>query len=263
MGPRANDFGSTGSILTVFASRSTYLLALVVMRKAWQCSLILLLSCSPEYELLRGPTQGGTSGDGAAGGEEGVAGNPDVGGTGSGGVSTGGSGALGGTGMGAEGGMASAGVCTSHVDCGDSTVCASSQCVACPDTPAACTGPCEHGFEPTFAVYNGCAICECAPVNACSSQADCGAGQECYPGSQCEPGCSEPRCCRGNRCGASGCAGQPIPHCVAAGCAGGAVCLAACDAVSCECDGTSWQCAQSASSAGAPGASCPQACVSP
>jgi hypothetical protein len=143
-------------------------------------------------------------------------------------------------------------------------VCSASQCVACPTTPTDCDfKSCENGFQRRLADYNGCTVCECAPVSECDRKADCAAGQECYPGSQCAPGCSEPSCCSGNRCGAPGCEGALIPHCVAAGCAGGAVCLAACGAVRCECDGAAWRCAESPAAGGAPGESCPQACVSP
>lgn len=248
------------------------------MQRAWRCLVVLLLSCSPEYELLRGPSSGGAAGDGAAGGEEGFGGSVDtggtdfggtgvggtaIGGTGFGGVDAGGSGAAGGSALGGTGFGAGGATCTSHLDCSAGTVCSSSQCVTCPEAPTSCAGPCDHGFEPLLGTYNGCTVCECAPVNACSSKADCALGQECYPGAQCEPGCSEPGCCRGNYCGAPGCAGSPIPHCLVAGCPGGAVCLAACDAVTCECDGTTWQCAQSPSTGGAPSATCPQACVSP
>lgn len=256
------------------------------MQRARKVVLVLLLGCSPEYELLRGPGAGGSSSGGEASGGGSIAGSGDVGGTGaagfdSGGSSFGGSLDAGGTGSGGEsfagasfggslgaggtasGGTGFGGACANHVDCGAGTVCNASQCVACPEAPASCAGPCDHGFQPVLAAYNGCEVCECAPVSACSRKADCDADQECYPGAQCEPGCSDPSCCRGNRCAAAGCAGLPIPHCVAAGCAGGAVCLAACDAVTCECDGTAWQCARSPSTGGASSATCPQACVSP
>lgn len=253
------------------------------MRKGWRfLAAALLLACSPEYEVLRSP-----SGQQAGSGSEGA-----VGGTGTGGSFTGGLGGAGGTGTApivggepSEGGESSeggiggvagtatggtgvagegtGGNCASHLDCGAGTVCSASQCVACPDTPNACSGPCDHGFQPVLADHNGCALCECAPASECTSNAGCPAGEQCYPGAQCEPGCNEPSCCAGNRCSGVGCAGSPIPHCLAAGCAGGAVCLAACNAVTCECVGAAWQCAESPGAAGAPSGSCPQACVSP
>ncbi|RYZ02537.1 MAG: hypothetical protein EOO73_31350 [Myxococcales bacterium] len=239
-------------------------------RSLVRVGLALLLGCSPQYEVLRRSSASGEAGSGAAGGLDlGVLGGTESGGS-SGGLSFGtageedppaaGSGPIGGA---AQGGTAAGGTCASHLDCGAGTVCSASQCVACPAKPTACAGPCDNGFQPLLAEYNGCAVCECAPASECTSKAECLAGQECYPGAQCEPGCSEPSCCSGNRCAAAGCEGSPIPHCLAAGCAGGALCLAACSAVTCTCEGSSWQCAESPGAAGAPGESCPQACVSP
>lgn len=233
----------------------------------------LLLACSPEYELLRTPPAS-QAGSGAAVGGTDSAGSAAVAGSTAGGVGgadalpVGGESAEGGaaTGGSSTGGTATGGTggnCASQLDCGHGTVCSGSQCVVCVDTPTTCERACDHGFQPVLADYNGCVVCECAPVSECTSSANCAAGEGCYPGAQCAPGCNDPTCCTGNRCGRLGCEGQPIPHCVAAGCAGGAVCLAACSAVSCECDGTSWRCTESSPSGGAPGESCPQACVSP
>lgn len=190
---------------------------------------------------------GGAEGSTAAG-EPGVAGEPNSG-AGTGGVTVGGTGGE--------------GTCASHRDCGAGTVCSASRCVTCPEAPSACSGACEHGFEPALTEHNGCVVCECTPPSECTSTADCPADEECYPGAQCDPGCTEPRCCSGNHCSAAGCAGSAIPHCLIAGCAGGAVCLAACSAVTCECEGATWKCAESPDTAGALGGSCPQACVSP
>jgi hypothetical protein len=235
----------------------------------------LLLSCTREYELLRrSPSgEGGSAGGGGVSlgtGGGGGAGITLAGSSGTATVGTAGAAIIGGESSGGAtrgdlptGGTGSAEPCANHFDCNDAKVCRERQCVACPDTPTTCVGPCEAGFQPRGATYNGCRVCECAPVSECESTADCPAEEECYPGAQCEPGCSEPGCCTGNRCSAPGCAGTAIPHCLAAGCSGGALCLAACSAVTCACDGTEWRCAESPGEGGAPSESCPQACVSP
>ncbi len=233
--------------------------------------LLLSLGCSPEYELLssRDAERGETAGAGGAGGSGAGGALAGGGGESASGGSTGGTGfsesgsnqggvGLSGTG---QGGTAQS-ACASHGTCGFGMVCSASQCTSCPVGPAACPA-CDHGFQSIRMSRNGCSICECVPTSACTRDIDCPQGEACYAGAQCQDGCTEPACCFGNRCSLPGCYGKPIPHCLVAGCAGGAVCLAACQAVTCACDGVAWQCAESPSSGGAPSGTCPQACAAP
>jgi hypothetical protein len=258
-----------------------------------------LLRCAPAYDVLASATGGaggdlsgsggtGTAGTGVFGGTSAVGGRSaggaaggscsgngcagtDYGGSESGGVESGGAG-FGGYGSagiagsspgGGSGGSAAIGAsCVAHQSCAGTAICRSGFCEACPEPPTSCQGPCGDGFEAVAITRNGCQICECAPTSECTSNSDCQNDERCYPGAQCEDGCSEPACCRGNRCSAPGCTPAVPPHCLAAGCAGGGTCLAACESVECECDAGSWNCAGSVSGAGAPG-SCAQACVPP
>jgi hypothetical protein len=235
------------------------------MRTRWRAllaaGLALAGGCSPQYELLRRSPEAEAGGSAAGGTDSGGA--TLGGGTSAAGASSGEVPGAGGAEPMGTAGESAGGACGSHLDCDAGTVCSASQCVACPAVPATCAGPCDHGFQPQLAAHNDCVVCECAPSSECTSNTDCPAGEECYLGAQCQAGCAEPACCTGNQCSPAGCAGAPIPHCLAAGCAGGALCLAACNAVSCECDGASWKCAESPSAGGALGDSCPQACVSP
>jgi hypothetical protein len=265
----------------------------------WQTGLGLtllgsLLRCAPAYDVLAsgdGPegdiTSPGVAGTSASAGISGAlgaagfcsgsscagagyggteSGGAESGGTGSGGYVTAGVGpsSPGGTGAlaGSGGGGAIGTSCVSHQSCAGNAICRGGFCEACPEPTASCAGPCRQGFEAVAVSRNGCRICECAPISECVSDADCQNDELCYPGAQCEDGCAEPACCRGNQCSAPGCGPGAAPHCLAAGCASGGTCLAACDSVTCECSGGSWSCAGSVSTAGAPG-NCAQACVPP
>jgi len=240
-GPRAPGFGPFFSSLTVSASRFTYSLARKLMATGdcpfsgtwwWAARLVVLgpLGCSPEYALLETVSDSGDAGSAAV--AVGTGGNPAVGGAAAGGTEYGGTG---------SGGLA-----------GGSA--------GCGGAPTACPGPCTHGFQPVLLARNGCPVCECAPPSECSSSADCQNGEVCYAGRHCREGCSEPSCCFGNQCSPAGCSPN-ANSCLEQGCVGGAECLAACDATSCECDGSSWICANT--TGGAPIASCPQACSVP
>jgi hypothetical protein len=221
--------------------------------------LLAPLGCSPQYELLRTMEEGGAGGSpgGAASGSQSLgmsAGGADFGGTSSDGGRDSGGTASGGTESGSSGGYASGG--TGYVVGGGS-----GGSGGCPVAPASCPGPCQHGFQSRLMSRNGCAVCECVPSSDCSSSADCQNDEVCYAGAQCEDGCTDPACCFGNRCSQPGCGVGRPPSCLAFGCSDGELCLAACDATSCECDGTGWTCENT--TGGAPVASCPQACVPP
>lgn len=226
--------------------------------------LVLLfapLGCSPQYELLRTVEEGGTGGNlgGAASGAQSSgmsAGGAEFGGTSSdggrdsGGADSGGT-ASGGADSGSSGGYASGG--TGYLAGGSNG--------GCPVAPTSCPGPCQHGFQARLMSRHGCALCECVPPSECNSSADCRNDETCYAGVQCEDGCSDPACCFGNRCSKPGCGVSRPPFCLAFGCSDGELCLAACDATSCECDGADFSCENT--TGGAKVASCPQACVPP
>jgi hypothetical protein len=142
-------------------------------------------------------------------------------------------------------------LCKLHSDCGQGMICAAGSCVDCKS--ASCPTTCSWGFAPQTVMHNGCYVCECAPKSQCESDAACGAGMICYPGAQCDDGCADPKCCKGNLCGAPGC--KPLAEaisCTAVGCAAGE-CRGdvGCVATGCKCDPSAaaanpygWVCAQ-------------------
>jgi hypothetical protein len=259
--------------------------ALSTFAAAWKRRLPMLallaqLQCGSTQQLL---TSGSGSASSAAGSAGALAGGFAIGGSagtvqpvgGSSGnaLPIGGATTVGGTTSagegtgGPEGGSSSggeaAGVCSEHANCPASYRCSDYQCVACEPTPPECTSVCANGFSPQVLSRNGCQVCECVPPSECTMDGDCAGTELCYAGAQCEEGCTTPDCCFGNQCSPAGCAGSAAPSCLVVGCQGGGECLAACDRVSCECNGQAWDCAESAA-AGAPSIDqCPQVCGAP
>jgi len=200
-------------------------------RTSFGIGLMLLAQCSPERQVLFGPSEqpgpkdvptaiGGVAG-GATGGSPGdfAAGGSSIG--------TGGSNA--GTGG-----------------------------IVCLD-PGPGAGTCDHGFERVMHVRAGCAVWECGPVNDCSSDLNCPSGSVCFAGAQCDDGCTSPECCSGNHCATPGCPALANVTCLAVGCPAGDSCSAVCDTARCSCDGANWTCTYDAGAV----TSCLSACVTP
>ncbi|HMI91792.1 MAG TPA: hypothetical protein VK509_10540 [Polyangiales bacterium] len=134
--------------------------------------------------------------------------------------------------------------CKTHTDCPSDSVCENNQCIPCAASSATtCPAACPWLFKAQPFKHNGCALCACAPVSACQSDADCGTGLQCYRGAQCQDGCSDPSCCAGNFCSLPGCEDPPALSCSVVGCAtGSCVGDGACAPPACKCDGATFQC---------------------
>jgi hypothetical protein len=195
--------------------------------------LMLLVQCSPDRQVLFGPSEQPGPADvpsatGGAGGP-GTGGVAATGGTGANGPSTSAGGSIGGT---------AASACT-------------------PPGPGPAT--CDHGFELVMHLHAGCAVWECGPVNDCSSDLDCPSGSVCFAGAQCDDGCTRPECCSGNHCANPSCPAPTNLTCLAVGCPAGDTCLAGCDSARCSCAGGNWTCTYDAGAV----TSCPSACALP
>jgi hypothetical protein len=146
--------------------------------------------------------------------------------------------------------------CKVHSDCGVAMICAGGSCVECKKLGVAkCPADCPFGFMPQAVQHNGCSVCECAPANQCTRDADCASGQVCYAGAQCDDGCKDASCCHGNLCSEPGCkpTSSSDMSCTLVGCAAGE-CLGdvSCAPASCRCaiasgakTPTGWECTPS------------------
>lgn len=142
------------------------------------------------------------------------------------------------------------GPCTRDTECrvGEQW-CEDGTCVDCDNSGLACRLACDEGWE--LYVRNGCHPCECAPVNACTADADCAPVGDvpghCYSGWFCPFGCEDDAsCCHGNWCDAAGCSeNQPEGErngCCVWPCGEGAGCtLADCAACDPQCVDGVWQ----------------------
>lgn len=192
-------------------------------RRGAGIALVLLAQCSTERQVLFSDTEARPAPESIGG----VGGGPTAGAT-----------AVGGSNIAAGGSIAGTG--------GN----------PCPDA-GGCPSNCEHGFVPKMHLHAGCAVCECAPTNDCTSDLDCPAGSVCFAGVQCDDSCSSPECCDGNHCAAASCPAPVNLTCLAVGCPAGDVCLANCDNARCSCDGASWNCTYDAGAT----TSCASACA--
>jgi hypothetical protein len=136
-------------------------------------------------------------------------------------------------------------LCKRHADCPAQSLCEGSLCVPCDASSSArCPDTCPWGFSAQTFKRNQCASCECAPANACLSDADCAPGLQCYRGQQCQDTCSELSCCFGNFCELPGCKdADPALGCDLVGCADGQ-CAGdpSCKPATCKCNGASFEC---------------------
>jgi hypothetical protein len=207
-------------------------------RTSFVIGLVLLTQCSPDRQVLFGPSEQpigvdepAAAGGVAVGGTGGSPGDVAAGGSsaGTGGSSTGTGGSVGGTGG-----------------------------IVCLD-PGPGPATCDHGFELVMHLHAGCAVLECGPVNDCSSDLNCPSGSVCFAGAQCDDGCTTPECCSGNHCGSPSCPAPTNMTCLAVGCPAGGICSAACDTARCSCDGANWTCTYDAGAV----TSCPSACLMP
>jgi hypothetical protein len=135
--------------------------------------------------------------------------------------------------------------CNANADCALGSLCIDGTCVGCgTKTTGKCADTCGWDFQTHVLKRNGCAVCECAPPNQCTSDTDCPTGQTCYAGAQCNDGCNDPACCFGNICAAPGCKGSPVDQCPLIGCPSGN-CVADCNTKpTCTCSGSppDWNC---------------------
>lgn len=137
------------------------------------------------------------------------------------------------------------GTCATDTDCtAGSLWCVGGTCVPCDNTGLICDLACGNGWQ--LYVRNGCHPCECAPLNACTSDGDCGGNDKCYAGAFCWDWCpaDDPSCCFGNICTNPGCTITPPTGCVTRGCPQGDTCSAStgCAPSVCSCSGGNWMC---------------------
>jgi hypothetical protein len=137
--------------------------------------------------------------------------------------------------------------CTNDSMCPAGTSwCERGRCRPCDNGGLLCDIACSDGWS-TYE-RNGCHPCECAPPNACRSDAECGPGNECYAGAFCWDWCppDDPTCCFGNVCSTAGCAPPPPTGCRVRGCPMGQTCgtssAGACAPSSCVCGSSGWGC---------------------
>ena len=143
-----------------------------------------------------------------------------------------------------DAGAGAAAACKRHSDCAFGSVCAKYQCVTCERANAtSCPASCPWKFSAQPFKRNGCALCECAPPNVCTSDLDCAAGLRCYRGQQCQDQCTDLACCFGNFCSPPGCEDPPVLGCDIVGCADGTCSGDAACVNQCKCDGKAFECA--------------------
>lgn len=120
--------------------------------------------------------------------------------------------------------------------------CVGGRCVECDNSGPACFIVCPAGWS-TY-MRNGCSPCDCAPMNACTSDRMCGGLNVCHPGAFCTDWCpDDPSCCFGNTCSMPSCDGPPPVGCFVRGCPEGETCTASgCASSSCTCTADGWAC---------------------
>jgi hypothetical protein len=186
-----------------------------------------------------GSGQGGASATTGPGGQGGAA----QGSGGQGGAAQGSGGQGGAAQGGGQGG--GGGGCSTDADCTmGKEWCVGGACVPCDNSGLACDIACQNNWN-TYE-RNGCYPCECAPVNACDTDAQCGAGGKCYAGQFCWDWCppGDPSCCYGNVCSPPGCPDPNPTGCFVTGCPQGKTCAlgGACTSSSCACANGNWGC---------------------